>query len=206
MFVVLKERSFKGIVVNPIGIRDQLKTENNRENINTFYEDLKPKMKLALAATFERLKIDEPALEPSNSAARPRNIFHICIPSLPAAVNVDGRDQQSAEWLDLAAEWLDKELLSGVPSVVCKPLVLQFWEQRGTRFPALQRLARAVLPAQASSAASERVWSAADDLCGGDRSNLKPETLNATLMLRMNTAVRAECEGVGVFDALTKGK
>jgi hypothetical protein len=33
VFVVLKERSFKGIVVNPIGIRDQLKTENNRGGV-----------------------------------------------------------------------------------------------------------------------------------------------------------------------------
>lgn len=192
-------------MVNPIGIREALRTENNRENIYTFYEDLKPKMKLALAATFERLKIDEPAGESQVAPRRP-NLYHACIPSLPTVVNVDGRDQQSAEWLDMAAEWLDKDLEGGVPSETCKPLVLQYWEQRGHRFPALQRLARAVLPAQMSSAASERVWSAADDECGGDRSNLNPRTLDATLLVRMNSEVRAECEGVSLFEALTRRK
>src|SRR6476620_3481283 len=100
-FVVLNRNSFKGIVANPVGVRDSLKTENNRVNIFTFYEDLKPKMKLALAATFERLKIDEPpAVQNANVAAGSRkNIFQRCIPALPAAVSVDGRDQQAAEWL-----------------------------------------------------------------------------------------------------------
>ncbi len=133
----------------------------------------------------------------------PRNIFARHIPSLPAAVSVDGRDQQAAQWLDEDAEWLD-DLQDPVSE--CKPSVLQYWEKRGHRYPALAQLARAVLPAQASGAESERVWSAADDLCGGDRARLKPETLDATIKLRMNTAVRAACEGVSLFEALTKGK
>ncbi len=188
--------------MDPIGISSSLQTENNRENVFTFFLDLKPKLKLALAATFERLKIAEPPVVPSN-AAPPRNIFHIIIPSLPAAVNVDGRDQQAAQWLDQPAEWLGDEQQSPKD---CKPLVLEYWEKRAHQFPALAQLARAVFPAQASGAASERVWSAADDLCGGDRSSLKPATLDTTVKLRMNTAVRAQCEGVSLFDALTKGK
>ena len=203
--IVLSKHSFKGIVVDPIGIPNSLQTENNRENIFTFYLDLKPKLKLALAATFERLKIAEPVGAPVGApvATRPRNIFTRHIPSLPAAVSVDGRDQQSAQWLDEDAEWLD-DLQDAVSE--CKPSVLQYWEKRGHRYPALAQLARAVLPAQASGAASERVWSAADDLCGGDRARLKPETLDATIKLRMNTAVRAACEGVSLFEALTKVK
>ncbi len=202
LLVVLKKRSFKGIVVDPIGIPNSLQTENNRQNIFSFFVDLKPKLKLALAATFERLKIAEQVVV-APVAAPPRNAFLRHIPSLPAAVNVNGRDQQAAQWLDQDAEWLDDAQDSAKD---CKPTVLDYWEKHSNQFPALAQLARAVLPAQASGAASERVWSAADDLCGGDRSRLTPETLDATIKLRMNTAVRAECEGVSIFDALTKGK
>jgi hypothetical protein len=188
----MKKHSFKGIVVDLIGIPNSLQTENNRENILTFFLDLKPKLRLALAATFERLKIAEPVGAPP-VAARPRNIFARHIPNLPAAVSVDGRDQRAARWPGEGAEWLGGLRDSASE---CKPSVLQYWEKRGHRYPALKQLARAVLPAQVSGAASERVWSAADDLCGGDRARLKPETLDATIKLRMDTAVRAACEGV----------
>jgi hypothetical protein len=192
--------TFKGIVVNPIGIPNSLQTENNRENIFTFFLDLKPKLKLALAATFERLKIAE---QPPAVPVQSRSAFSRHIPSLPAVVSADGRDQQSAQWLDQDAEWLDDSQDSATE---CKRTVLEYWEKSGHRYPALAQLARAVLPAQASGAHSERVWSAADDLCGGDRSNMKPETLDCAVKLRMNTPVRAQCEGVSLFDALTKGE
>jgi hypothetical protein len=85
--------------------------------------------------------------------------------------------------------------------------VASFWnsDSSARSFPGLARLARAVLPAQASSAASERVWSSADDLCGGDRTNIDPENLNRALCLRKNTSVIARMLGVGLFDVL-KGK
>ncbi len=71
--------------------------------------------------------------------------------------------------------------------------VAEFWEREGARFPLLQRLARANFVAQASGAASERVWSAADDANGGDRASAAPETLNAQVIL--NTLVQARILG-----------
>lgn len=83
--------------------------------------------------------------------------------------------------------------------------VASFWSAEKS-FPGLARLARAVLPAQASSAASERVWSSADDLCGGDRTNIDPENLNRAICLRKNTPVIAKILGVGLFDVLKRNE
>ena len=77
-----------------------------------------------------------------------------------------------------------------------------FWEEKGKDWPLLQELARANFVAQGSNAASERVWSVADDVSGGDRSNVDPETLDAELLLKKNTPVRALLESCSLFDAL----
>ena len=73
-----------------------------------------------------------------------------------------------------------------------------------TDFPLIRRIARATLTVQDSSSASERAFSDADYLSGGDRSSISPEVLNARLILRKNTAVRAEAEEVSLFGALTR--
>ncbi len=187
--------------MSPIGIPDRLRIENGGENIFTFFENLKSKMRVAVANTFERLKIAEPVAPSVAPAPVQNDLWRSFIPSLPLPGSTVVREQQCADWLDAPAVFLDP----AEPDVL-KPTVLQFWEQHGKRYPAMQELARAVLPAQASSAESERVWSAADDQCGGDRSSLNPETLNSTLVLRINTPVRAQCEGVPLFQALSKKK
>jgi hypothetical protein len=56
-------------------------------------------------------------------------------------------------------------------------------------WPLLQNLAAANFITQASSAASERVWSAADDVSGDDRSSADPTTVNCQLGLKQNTSV-----------------
>jgi hypothetical protein len=81
--------------------------------------------------------------------------------------------------------------------------VANFWARK-TDFPLVGRIARATLTFQDSSSASERAFSEADYLSGGDRSSISPEVLNARLILRKNTAVRAEAEGVSLFGALTR--
>ncbi len=90
-----------------------------------------------------------------------------------------------------------------MPVVLDRP-VMEFWEREGSRFPLLQRLARANFVAQASGAASERVWSAADDASGGDRASAAPETLNAQLILKKNTPVQALILECSLFDVLKK--
>jgi hypothetical protein len=64
-------------------------------------------------------------------------------------------------------------------------------------------VARPVLTSQAANAASERNWSAADDLSGGDPAAVSADMLNARLALKKNTPVRALIDGVSLFDALT---
>lgn len=82
--------------------------------------------------------------------------------------------------------------------------VTEHWEREGSKWPLLQQLTRANFVAQASSAASERVWSSADDVSGGDRASVAPETLNAQLVLKKNTRVQAEILGCDIFDVLKK--
>ncbi len=88
--------------------------------------------------------------------------------------------------------------------VVIGVSVAEYWERDGAKWPLLQQLARANFVAQASSAASERVWTVADDVSGGDRAQAAPETLNAQLILKKNTPVQAEIMGCDVFDVLKK--
>ena len=47
-----------------------------------------------------------------------------------------------------------------------------FWDVSGSSFPLLRRLARFVLVAQASSVASERIWSAAGLMNSGSRARV----------------------------------
>ncbi len=77
-----------------------------------------------------------------------------------------------------------------------------FWDEKGDEWPLLKALAIANFVAQAANAGSERVWSAADDISGGDRSRIAPETLNDQLILKKNTKVRAKLEGCSLFAAL----
>jgi hypothetical protein len=80
----------------------------------------------------------------------------------------------------------------------------EYWEREGAKFPLLQKLARANFVAQGSGAASERVWSSADDVSGGDRASVSPEMLSAQLILKKNTPVQARIMGCSLFDVLKK--
>jgi hypothetical protein len=80
----------------------------------------------------------------------------------------------------------------------------EYWEREGAKFPLLQKLARANFVAQGSGAASERVWSSADDVSGGDRASVSPEMLSGQLILKKNTPVQARIMGCSLFDVLKK--
>ncbi len=153
-----------------------------------FFKDLRQRMVAAALRELQRLGI-KPA--PVVQAAEEDN---------PLAFIVQGYNhaqQNSVRPEHEINAWL------GMPIVVGVKLT-EYWEREGTRWPLLQQLARANFVAQASSAASERVWSAADDVSGGDRASVAPETLNVQLVLKKNTAVQAEILGCSVFEVLQK--
>jgi hypothetical protein len=173
-------------------IPQQLENENQMKSIYLFYFNLKARMKEALNGCCTRFAVHQqpvPVAEPDSILSR----------MVPGLVRHTGSNV-GAE-IDLWLAQLPIELATG-------KTVASFWSEDSSAksFPILSRLARAVLPTQASSAASERVWSSADDLCGGDRSNIDPEALNCALCLRKNTSVIAQMKGIGLFDALTAGK
>ena len=61
--------------------------------------------------------------------------------------------------------------------------LLSFWEKQGQSFPRLQHLAKRILCVPATSAASERSFSAAGRVIEARRSRLNPDTVDAILFL-----------------------
>lgn len=61
--------------------------------------------------------------------------------------------------------------------------LLSFWEKQGQSFPRLQHLAKRILCIPATSAASERSFSAAGRFIEARRSRLNPDTVDAILFL-----------------------
>jgi nicotinamide mononucleotide adenylyltransferase len=61
--------------------------------------------------------------------------------------------------------------------------ILAWWRQNSQTYPKLAVAARDVLAGQASSAASERVFSHGGDLITCKRANLAPETIRAHMLL-----------------------
>ena len=67
----------------------------------------------------------------------------------------------------------------------CDPTsVYAYWNSRSHRWPRLACMAREVLSIPATSAASERAFSAGKDVFGIARMSLKPETVEALICLR----------------------
>lgn len=168
-----------------------IENENNGKSIFLFFFDMKPRMLDAVIKLCELFQIKSDVA----TASQPDSLVGRMIPGLVRQNRSDVRSE-----IDLWLKQLPFELAEN-------QTVASFWnsDSCSRAFPCLARLARAILPAQASSAASERVWSSADDLCGGDRTNIDPENLNRALCLRKNTPVIAQILGVGLFDVL-KGK
>ncbi|KAL2093145.1 hypothetical protein ACEWY4_010457 [Coilia grayii] len=61
--------------------------------------------------------------------------------------------------------------------------LLSFWKAQGQTFPRLQHLAKRILSIPATSAASERSFSAAGRVIEARRSRLNPDTVHAVLFL-----------------------
>jgi hypothetical protein len=150
-----------------------------------FFSNLKARMTTAALNEIKRLGItvDAAAAPADNSCP-----LSLIVQGYNAAVQKKSKPEHEIN------AWL------GIP-VVFTPAA-EYWEREGARFPLLQKLARANFVAQGSGAASERVWSSADDVSGGDRASVSPEVLSAQLMLKKNTPVQAQIMGCSLFDAL----
>ena len=57
---------------------------------------------------------------------------------------------------------------------------LQWWRESNV-FPRIRRVAQLFMGAPATSASSERVWSPAKRVCGGERSRMTPEHMSASM-------------------------
>ncbi len=179
---------FKAITAPDAGIPQQMYAEFEGRNILTFFfRDLRKRMTDAILREVNRLGIKS-ALPPAE-AAGPVDPISFLVPGYRRALAQDIRpEMEIGSWFSFA------------PRPKVSPPT--FWDTKGGEWPLLRELARANFVAQGSNASSERVWSAADDVSGGDRSNVDPETLDAELILKKNTPVRALLESCSLFDAL----
>ena len=73
-----------------------------------------------------------------------------------------------------------------LPSVPDSDSVLDWWRDHGAMFPVLSKMARRYLAIPASSAASERAWSAFGDIYTKKRNRLHPQTLCKLLLIKHN--------------------
>ena len=69
------------------------------------------------------------------------------------------------------------------PTAEAKDIAV-FWKRKKDLFPHLYKLARSILAVPATSASSEREFSAAGFLLNEKRSRLKPETVESLLLIR----------------------
>jgi hypothetical protein len=66
--------------------------------------------------------------------------------------------------------------------------ILNWWREHQEKFPKLAKLARKIFSVPASSAASERAFSAAGQTITERRTSLKPDTVDSILFLHSNLA------------------
>lgn len=64
--------------------------------------------------------------------------------------------------------------------------ILKWWQMNQAQFPTMARFARFIHAIPATSAPSERCFSAAGNVYSEKRTSMKPETLNSILLLRSN--------------------
>ena len=65
--------------------------------------------------------------------------------------------------------------------------LLTWWKNNAPNFPLMAKMARSVLCIPASSAESERVFSAASNTISEKRSHVLPDNLNDLLLLKSNS-------------------
>jgi hypothetical protein len=78
------------------------------------------------------------------------------------------------------------EKYKGFPQTAMSDNPLHFWKERNMDFPHLTILAEQYLCVQASSVASERVFSTTGDIVTATRACLKPEQVDALVFLKKN--------------------
>jgi len=179
---------YKLIAPPDVGIPQQMYADYGGRNILTFFfRDLRKRMSDAILRELMRLNIKSSPPPPEQAETVDPTCF--LIPGYRRALVQDIRPEMEIQ------SWF-----AFPPRPKVSPP--KFWEEKGGDWPLLRELARANFVAQGSNAGSERVWSSADDVSGGDRSSVAPETLNAQLLLKKNTPVRARLEGCSLFDAL----
>jgi hypothetical protein len=184
--------TYKNIQPPAVGIPRDAYVENNSKNILTFFfSDLRRRMHAALNETIARLKLAKEA--PPAPVDPGDNLELYFIQGYRAALSESVLpDQEIRNWLESA------------PIVLKPPQTWSsFWAGMVGR-PLLTSVAKAIGHVQSSNSASERTFSLADYLSGGDRASTRVETLNARLILKQNTPHRAKLQGVSLFQAITK--
>lgn len=145
----------------------------------------------AIANELKRLGITRASVEEVNNLNSEPEVFDVIISGYRRARENDVRHEVEIN------NWLSR-----APMTSYRDTPEKFWEDHGTNWALLRTLARAIFVAQASNASSERIWSEADNLSGGDRSSVAPEVLNCQLILKKNAAVRAKLCDTTLFGAM----
>jgi hypothetical protein len=179
---------YKNLAVPSTGIPQQMFAENGGKNILTIFgRDLHQRVQSAMLRETDRLNLKRDGADQHQDT--PSSVLrHILVVGLRRAEQNAIRPEAEIQ------SWFAS------PVVVDDPV--KFWSERGNMWPLLQKLAAANFVAQGSSAESERVWSAADDVSGDDRSSADPATVDCQLVLKQNTPVCARLVGVSEFDVL----
>ena len=79
------------------------------------------------------------------------------------------------------------ETYRALPKMKSSGNIVEFWSQKLDSLPLLTKLTRKYLIVQASSVASERIFSTAGDVVSAERSCLKPECVNMLIFLNKNS-------------------
>lgn len=85
-------------------------------------------------------------------------------------------------WQDNSSDEVDRYLSSGIEEASIN--VLDFWRANQKNYPKLHRLARIVFTAQATSVASEGVFSSAREIDTPKRNKLSDESFRANMLMR----------------------
>ncbi len=177
-------------IVPPAMLPQQLFAEFGGKNIMAFFRDLRARALAAMVRLVDRLQLaPQPGAQDASSVPSKRSRL------------IQGLAHKPANARAIAYEELIKWYDHPVFVLAEHETLLQYWARMGDSFPLTQRLARCVLVCSASSAASERNWSLADQLSGGDRAAASPTTLAAQMLLKKNVPVRAQIEAVQLFNA-----
>lgn len=185
---------FKGIA-EPPNFPCSVFQERNGKTIACFFcRGLQERMKAAILRELQRMDIKRDAVgEPVQQEGEADDFYCLLVKGYRRA-----RQNDILPTAEIEA-WFSAPVVRGVSAAA-------YWAEHGNAWPLLKKLARANFVAQASSAASERIWSLADDLCGGDRTDMDPKLLNTMLILKKNTPVQAQMMGCGLLEVFEGGE